>query len=492
MNRISLLIAFWVTALTAAYSQNVSDILRFSSFDYSGTARFIATGGAMGPLGADLSVAGTNPAGLAQFRRSEFAISPTLFFSNTDSRLENAVGSGFLEASRTAFNLHNIGAVVTSRPRSQKWTTMNFAFGINNLANYNRSFVYEGATPGSIAQRWQELANSGLGLNDYETDLAERAGVLYDFEEDGVYEIDYAEAPDALLFRRQEVTEKGSASELSLSLAGNYDERLMIGLTVGVPFVSYRVTREYTEADDSSVQGGNVPWFESLAYREEVETTGAGINAKLGMIFRLHQAFRLSGAIHTPTAFTLDDTYRSTLTNNYYEDADETGAFIGGEAESSGGFNYDITAPWRYFAGAGFIFGAHGFLTAEMEFVDFTEAKVGYDGFFEEEQQLNQAVRNDLKNVVNVRLGAEAVYDIFRFRAGLGIFPSAYQNDDTRRYAFSGGIGIRETDYFIDLAYRRLTVEEQYLPYVADNAPLQEVFNESGLNRLVLTIGAKF
>ena len=43
------------------------DIYRMESFtanDLNGTARFVGMGGAMGALGADISVMGTNPAGI--------------------------------------------------------------------------------------------------------------------------------------------------------------------------------------------------------------------------------------------------------------------------------------------------------------------------------------------------------------------------------------------------------------------------------------------
>ncbi|MEO0874492.1 MAG: hydrocarbon degradation protein, partial [Bacteroidota bacterium] len=52
-------------------AQNFSDALRYSNFDPIGTARFMGTGSALGPLGADFSVMSTNPAGLGWLRKSE-------------------------------------------------------------------------------------------------------------------------------------------------------------------------------------------------------------------------------------------------------------------------------------------------------------------------------------------------------------------------------------------------------------------------------------
>ncbi len=86
MNRnvLIILVAILITPLLQA--QNVNDALRYSAFDFSGTARFAAVGGALGPLGADIGVAGTNPAGLSLFRRSEFTVTPAIFNSSPTVR----------------------------------------------------------------------------------------------------------------------------------------------------------------------------------------------------------------------------------------------------------------------------------------------------------------------------------------------------------------------------------------------------------------------
>ena len=53
----------------AANAQNAYDAERVLSNDLNGTARFVGMGGAMGALGGDMSVMGTNPAGIGIFRR---------------------------------------------------------------------------------------------------------------------------------------------------------------------------------------------------------------------------------------------------------------------------------------------------------------------------------------------------------------------------------------------------------------------------------------
>lgn len=473
-------------------AQGVTDALRYTNFNYSGTARFMGTGSALGPLGADISVASTNPAGLALFRRSEFTMTPALFANNTDSRLTNTGNRGVIEESRTNMNLHNIGAVITSRPLSKRWKNVNFGFTLNHLGNFNRRFIFQGESVGSIAESWQERANSFEGIGSFTTGLAFDAGVLYDFNDDGFYDIDYELNRDAPLNRTQEVTEEGSMSELSFSLAGNYDEKLSIGISVGVPIVNFSYQKRYTERDDNPGPGGAVPYFESLVLEENLRTTGAGINAKLGLIFRLTQAFRLSGAVHTPTAFSLQDNFDSRLVNNYYEDEDEQGAFLGSEATSEGFFDYSLNSPWRYMGGMGFLFGKNGFLSAEVEYVDFANSTFDFDGFISDQQNVNNAISRDLSDVINVRLGGELAVQEFRFRLGYHIRSSPFANDETNRNQLSAGFGYRAQGFFVDLGFRRAMYEEFYYPYVAREAPVQEVVNEFNINQLAVTIGAKF
>lgn len=485
-----LLAALFITCF--AHAQILEDALRYSSFEPSGTARFMATGGALGPLGADMSVTGTNPAGIALYRSSEFTISPALFYASSDAQLTGVEGMN--QDARTNFNFHNIGVVMTSQPIGRKWKTLNMAITLNNVGNFNRQLSYRGATTGSITQRWQELANDpNVGLNNFEAGLAFDAGAIYDFDDNpNDYEIDYEGFENQTLTKEQTLVNRGGISELSFALAANYNERVMIGLSIGLPIVNFEYDSEYSERDETSPSGGNVPFFESLEYNDEYTTTGGGINAKLGVIVRANQALRIGGAIHTPTAYNLEDEFETELINNYFEDADESGNFVGGEAISTGLFEYRLQTPWRFFGGAGLILGKNGFISGEVEIVDYNSNEFKFDGFDSNEIGVNADISERLTNVVNIRLGGEYVYNDFRFRAGFGTFPSAIVADDTRRNSISAGAGYRKNKIFLDVAYRRTNFDEFFFPYFTETAVLQEVQSQYNLNRLLFTFGVKF
>jgi hypothetical protein len=490
-NKLSFLVLLLFFALSMS-AQTAEDALRYSSFDPSGTARFLGAGGALGPLGADISVTGTNPAGIALFRRSEFTISPAIFNASADAQLTAVQDVN--RDSRTNFNFHNIGVVMTSQPIARGWKGLNMAISLNNVGNYNRQVSYSGATNGSIAQRWQELANNpNIGLDNFESGLAFDAGAIYDLDDNpDDYEIDYEGFEDQVLQKDQTIITRGGASELSFAFAANYNDRVMIGLSIGLPIIYYEYESQYSETDEKSPNGGNVPYFESLEYNDKYTTTGGGINAKLGVIVRASQALRFGGAIHTPTAFSLEDEFETELVNNYFADPDESGDFVGGEAESTGLFEYKLRSPWRYFGGVGLILGKNGFITGEVELVDYNNNEFRYDGFQSSEDAVNGDISQRMTDVMNLRLGGEFVYDMFRFRLGFGTFPSAFVADDTRRNTISAGAGLRHNNIFLDVGYRRSSYEEFFFPYFSETSVLQEVQAEYGLNRLLLTFGVKF
>jgi hypothetical protein len=76
------------------------------------------------------------------------------------------------------------GFVVTSQPQNSPWKTANIAIGVNRIAEYAQEIHYNGYSPGSRTDSWQENA-FGLDssqLNGFEEGLAYTSGAIYDFE----------------------------------------------------------------------------------------------------------------------------------------------------------------------------------------------------------------------------------------------------------------------------------------------------------------------
>lgn len=490
--RISSIITFsLVLATTVLYGQTASDALRFSYLDGSGlsTARSLGVGGALGALGSDFSVISTNPAGLGWYRGSEFILTPALTTFSTESKLLDSEDAILNKESLSKLGIANLGIVVATQPTASRWTTFNFGIGLNQMANFNQRFFYSGQTTGSIINRFQELANSSNGLDDFEAGLAFDAEALYDFNDDGFYDSDVEIRPNALIYKEQSVRTSGSINELALAFAGSYTDKLLFGVTIGVPFLSYRSEKLYTESDEGEGVGGNVPFFDGLEFAETLSTTGIGINLKAGLIYRPVQAVRLGVAFHTPTAYSLEDAYSNTMEYSY---TDEDGSRTGSAESPDGLFDYKLRTPWRVIGSLGVIIQKAGFLSGEIEWADYTGAQFGYSGFPTAEREVNNSIVNQFQPAWNIRLGGEFAFQIFRLRAGFGLHQSPLLNDDTVNQSISAGFGIREESFFIDLGYRHFVAEDTYTPYLTSEGPSQFVNNDATTGRFLLSVGFKF
>ncbi len=484
------------------HGQTPADALRYSSFDVSGTARTIGVGGGLGALGADFSVVSTNPAGLAMYRSSEFVVSPSIHTATSTSILEGG-GTGENKETKNKFSFSNIGYVSSSKPssRGSKWKTSNIAVGLNQIANFNRTFFYSGNTEGSYADRFVELAYDEFGspipvesLDQFEAGLAYSTGAIFDgsTEPGDQWINDFQDVRDQTVYKEQLVKTTGAINELSFSFAGNYNERLMVGASVGLPFVNFTEEKIYLEEDPDDEIGT----FVKTEFREDLNTSGIGVNFKLGLIYRLNQMIRVGGAVHSPTSYTLTDNFSTEL--NYIFDIGQ-GAESFTDESPDGVFEYKMKTPWRYIGSAGVLIDKKGFLTAEVEYLNYGGASVNLtenssdpgDAAYQDE--VNDEITQSFTSAINIKIGGEYAYNKFRFRAGYGIYGTPYADDEVVNNSFSLGLGLRQERIYVDLAFRRLIADEGYVPYrLADPSNNQLVSNSINNDRVVLTFGFKF
>ncbi len=481
-----------VFAAQTAMAQTIDDAVRYSFLDIGGTARTAGVGGAIGALGADFSVLSTNPAGLATFRRSEFTFTPTFERSTTMATLLGEKNP-LVEQEKSNFNFNNLGMVFATRPNSSSdWTVSAFGIGMNRMANFHQSVYFDGISPGSITDRWLELAQ-GVALNkldDFEAGLAYDAEAIYqpDPNDDSFYASDFPS--DIAVKKSQLISRKGAVNELVFSFAGNYQDRLAIGATLGIPFISFEETKTYSETDDDD----EIPIFHNLDYTERLRTTGAGINIKVGLIYRLNQMVRLGFAFHSPTSLGLHDNFSSELTYNYVVNGSP---YTGKASSPDGSFEYRLRTPWRFIGSGGLVFGKSGFVSAEVEWLDYTNARFNFNkttntGDIEYQRDLNDQINSSLQSAVNFRLGGEFVYEMFRLRTGFSFLDAPFTEGVDPIKTISFGAGVRGKDIFLDLAYRLTLTKNDYAPYVTIDAPQPFVSFEETRGRFMATVGFKF
>jgi hypothetical protein len=317
-----------------------------------------------------------------------------------------------------------------------------------------------------------ELDNFGSGLA-YDTYL-----IGYDSLA-GEY---YIDMPNGGVAQSKYIQTKGGINEMVFSVGANYDDRVYLGATVGIPFVRYSERSVYTEED---IERSNI-YFDYFDRIDELETTGTGVNLKAGIIIRPTDWFRIGGAIETPTFYTLTDEYSTTFKASF-------DTLYGTKRQSSEGFyEYELNTPFKAMAGVGFILGKAGLISADYVYLDYSNARLrAADYDFEAE---NDAIRNDYNKAHNIRLGTEWRYGMLSFRGGYGISANPYKfGTESIMKSYSFGLGIRGSKAYLDFAWVMNNMDDEYYLYSAPentDPAVADVTLENSM--LLMTIGFKY
>ena len=139
-----LILCITFSGWTISYGQTEADALLHSQYSPVGTARSLGLAGAFSAVGADMSAAALNPAGLGLYNRSEFVITPAYRITNSNgSYLGSAVdgSKNNLGIPNFGISFHNeryIGYGRNRQKANKGLISYSFAFGNNQLQNYNR------------------------------------------------------------------------------------------------------------------------------------------------------------------------------------------------------------------------------------------------------------------------------------------------------------------------------------------------------------------
>lgn len=483
MKKLSVALMLLIAFSTCSMAQSEVDALRYSRLNNLGSARFVALGGAFGALGADFSTLSYNPAGIGLYKSSEISITPSLAIGKTEATFNGS----FRDDLKYTFNLGSVGIVMATSPVSHNqqsmWKNVQFGFGVNRMANFNNRIMIEGDNNESSFLTPYRDAAQGIAPQDlgaYNTGLAYDADLMFLQTGDSAnwnYRIDL---PNGGVNQRKSVETKGSLNEMVFTLGANYGDKLYLGATVGVPYIRYTETSTFTETDEE----GNSDYLKSYTRTDNLETSGTGINFKFGLIFRATDFLRIGGAIHTPTFYTsMADNWDASI-KSYFDDGSSLTA-----RSPEGFYEYELNTPMRAIGSVGFIIGKAGLISADYEYVDYASARLrAADYDFNGE---NEAIRDNYLVAHNLRFGTEWRYGSLNFRGGYNISANPYRyGTDATNSSFSLGLGIREKNFFIDMAWVHSNMDDEYHLYSSDYvAPaMTKVINDSFL----MTIGIKY
>lgn len=473
------IVGFILLSVITVSAQNSVDVLRYSLTNVGGTARSMGQGGAFGAVGADFSALSINPAGIGLYKKSEFSFTPTFYLSQSKAKTNDYNTDDY----KSNFNMNNYGLVLVggSEEKKKGWKYFQFGVGVNRLANFNHRYTIENDNPTSSLMSDYQIQAHGKNpedLNQFSTDLAWYHWLL-DTVPDGSLTY-YSPIEDGGVYQKLEKTTWGSINELNLSFGSTYSDIFYIGASVGFPFLRYFEESMYLEED----KGDTISNFYKYIKDDYLETHGNGVNFKIGVIVRPMGWFRLGLAFHSPTWYSMDDYYYSSMTR-YYDDGTH-------EVRNSpkGRYEYDLETPLKLIGSTAFTIGRFMLISADVEMVDYSSGKLSaYDYQFSRE---NEMVQKKYRATLNYKVGAEIRMRPISFRAGLDYFGSPYADDlnDGQVWKASGGIGYRDRSLFVDLAYVYTIKEEDYYLY---NPALVDPANLSiNTHQIALSVGYRF
>ncbi len=496
-----------------------SEVMGLSRNNFAlSTARSMAMGGAFTSLGADLSSMSINPAGIGMYRSGALTITPMI--SSTQASTPSTMS--YVDNSATRFSTGNFGMVFNTYEDS-KPTIVNFAVGYNRLADLNYNYSFASPDNGSsIADVFsKQLDWRGVNVNDFYSGgnwnwgrvgtmdflnaLGYRAGMV-DQTNDGWRPTWIGNS--ASIDHQVGVESRGSIGEFAFTMAANFSNKFYLGATFGIHNVkqelNYYYSEQYYYDQASTAHGhGTDPSLEYQMLYSNINQTsivsGAGVNLKIGAIYRPTKALRLGFAFHTPTVYTVSRTYQAaieteTFANNHNPNSgvtpDANGFIYVNEVspliEDIGEYAWTYSTPPRLLFGASYAFGNRAIVSLDYQRDWYNGIRIG-DGVHKE------VFQNDLKGANTLRLGAEyKLTPQIAVRAGGGYSGSMFHSDDyimpsptikSNNY-YTAGLGFAVTPMIsIDLAYMYSVSQttDYYSFYFEEYTPTSETYSTSAL-----------
>jgi len=476
-------------------AQDQVDALRFSEIDWQGSARFMGAGRAFGAVGAEFSALSLNPASIGLYKKNEVTFTPITISGYKNTSNYNGTA---MPGQNVRYNLNNVGMVFAIPGVSNSlWKKFQIGFGYNRINNYNTIFSIEGRSNGStIGSAYADYAE-GLDSRDIEnkniwSEEMQLAWYYYLIDPASGSYTSYIPALTGLdLLQTSTVRRTGGNDEMIFSFGTNYDDKLYLGATLGIPFINFTENRTYSEVNDKQKSDYK---FQRWEIADKLSIRSTGINLKLGVVYQPLDFLRVGFAFHTPTYYgnVKDYSERNVLASkwDYIDTLWNTKSFKN-DTYYPNSFRYALTTPLRAMVNVAFFIKQRAFISAEYEIADYGMANMyAIDYNFSEE---NKNIQKMYGACHIARIGAEInLNQVFAVRAGYNYISSPYKNDinDGSKHYGSLGFGFRSKHVYGDFAYALIVSKEKYWMY--NPQYVNPVENRLITHRVVMTMGVKF
>ena len=517
---------FCVASVMPAAAQETYENAKIAAEDLNGTARYVAMGGAMDALGAEISTMGTNPAGIGLFRRNHISASFGLVSQ------ENA--STVLGADKTNMSFDQAGIVISVDNSERKQSFINIGFNYHKSRNFDFILsAVDGLSNASQNKLTYAKAKAGLlypvgpgGTPNFDSpylscnqlDAVYANEINYDPEQNTWF---YENGTKYMLDR----SHTGYIGEYDFNISGNINNRVYLGLTIGVHDVHYKHYGEYTE---NLLEYNNPDATYTLTVSDDRKITGQGYDVKAGIIFRPieYSPFRVGLSVSTPTFYKL-------TTDNYTELFASGGTY---PVPTNEAYDFKLYTPWKFGISLGHTIGSQVALGASYEYADYGSTDTRYitgsyynywyDSYTDDSESdnvMNRHTKETLKGVSTLKLGAEfkptpelalrvgynyvsPMYNSDGFKDGTLQSEGSYYSSATdftnwgATNRLTAGVGLNVDKFSISAAYQYSTTSGEFHPFMdyVDNtdSAYDNIANmvkvKNNRHQLLLTLGYSF
>lgn len=457
---------------------------QLATSDLNGSARYVGMGGAMEALGADISTISTNPAGIGLFRHGQISTSFGLVMQEG--------GKSFQDGSTVTPSFDQVGVVFSSRVDTHSW--VNFAFNFHKDRNFN--YVLSAANQ----------ALNGSSQNRQTTVKGIRGDLDTYWGESQIDQLYYSmiEEPDGSLSTVDATSYEfdrahtGYIGAYDFNLSGNINNRVYLGVTIGLKDVHYNAYSEYFEQLNSVT----IPTLTSVLITDNHRISGTGFDIKVGAIVRpvADSPFRFGLSVSSPTFYKLK-------TSNSTD--------IGDVKRINSDAEFRFYTPWKFGLSAGHTIGSDIALGFGFEYADYStcdmRAITGYsytwDGYSSDESAsdpvMKRLTQNTLRGVATVKLGAEyKPRPDIALRVGYNYVSPMYKEDGVRDQTLNSpgtymasstdytnwkatnrltaGVGFTFDKFRLDLAYQYSMRSGDFYPYMKSLSAEYQPVDEQG------------
>ncbi len=484
-------------------AQNLTDGLRYSLEEPTGTARYTAMSGAFGALGGDFSALSINPAGGAVFLNNGGVLS----LSISDRENNNSYFGTDTRSIYTDVNISQAGAIFVfdNADKESDWKKLTIGVNYNMSRNLSDDIFISGTANNSIDSFFLEQAQ-GIPLDLLQLRQGESISELYQFlgetegtaaqnallgyqgfifdpvNDDGGNTQYISNIAPGLFDQEYSKLSEGYVGKYTLNIATQYTNNYYFGINLNSHIIDYSESKLLFEGNNN-----NGSLVNSVLFENNLSVLGSGFSAQIGGIAKIGDQFRVGINYDTPTWYTISEE-----TTQFLETERTVDNQVLTERINPRVLNiykdYQLRTPAKIGASAAYVLSDKGLVSFDYNYKNYAGINFSPDSdvFFQEQ---NRIIENSLKGASSYRLGGEYRLDRLSLRAGLRYEESPYQDEEimSSLEGFSLGLGYNGGNYHFDLAYARAEQsrrEQLYSVGLTDSASIDTVYSN-----VVLTLG---